>query len=1048
MGLTAVVNGLDKGGAYDRQTTQELSGRLMKGELSCGVAARKAMDEILCKASRFAKARRSFGLTGAHAATAKLVKRPVDGLGYTKVKDRKVTQVPMIASRILEPKEAPGVKMLECLPNEDAGYYAHEQFVVDPVGKSQIIFKELETQFAFVGGSESEYISYWHRDDIGYLWNWDTLDGVKAFAGFSTVVKKNGWDLRKLLMACPANYMFSDPKPRGALGMCAGSSLARSFSTDGLAGAALDEDSAFTFVETPPWMWKWVAAPPIKASKVWDVLPLSLRARITPQTFVAACYKRLAMGMSHSVLILMKINLHCIGKALFNYNRQLSNPSAIALDVSPTMILDSHFKGVEHDPDLCDELLACHDDQWMTRQEWRRLPSSSHSQYTVAEWCTTVRFAKQSDQRVFVGMHYFGGDHRPGDLQDWLEKFVVEAGLILLFLTVDITHDPQWDLTLPNTYDSICALALEGLLDVFVAGPPCNTVSRLRHLFLENGPRPLRSRVLPWGLPGLSANENSRLIEANRLWLNTMSLAEIVSMQGGGHLIEHPGDPGEPYPSLWCTTEMTEMEARTNAVRSHMHQCPFGGIAPKYTIWSGAIDEMPSLDQVWCPGISDSHVHGISHGRKSDGTFYSRALQRYPNKLCRHIAWMISRTIVRFATCYVGPTGCLRTFVPEAHQRVTSWGSRADSSTRGGIAFLNEDTHTGKSVVLGGDQSAVYFHVDDGIVLSGVAPGPYHANTIVNVMVEALTDIGFSISQLVLHPHLDKAVGYTTLFDEAKLQLPAERGVRLRMALLNLTNYKVVDVAILHSLVGVWIYGSLLCRELLSIPFHVSAFLEKYEDQLVSWSHSVKIEVVAMANAIPFVEVHIGCKLPSVIFATDACGSDDNFNGGYGIVASGINRDEVVDILNKGQSPGKQMATANMLGGAKNPYAPLVPTAPFTKLSEELVVQDRWETVSVGEFNFPEHITLLEARVVVRLLRLISMYPQLHDSLIISLQDNAATAAALSKGRSSVCQFNRMLRMRASVCLACRIRLFAPWVQSKLMPADFLSRFLKNGGAI
>ena len=37
------------------------------------------------------------------------------------------------------------------------------------------------------------------------------MSNVKAVAGVSVVLKKNGHDQRKLIMQCAANYMFGDP---------------------------------------------------------------------------------------------------------------------------------------------------------------------------------------------------------------------------------------------------------------------------------------------------------------------------------------------------------------------------------------------------------------------------------------------------------------------------------------------------------------------------------------------------------------------------------------------------------------------------------------------------------------------------------------------------------------------------------------------------------------------------------------------------------------------------------------------------------------------
>ena len=45
------------------------------------------------------------------------------------------------------------------------------------------------------------------------------MDDVRAIAGVSTVLKKDGIHQRKLIMQVAANYIFQDPKDRADLGM-------------------------------------------------------------------------------------------------------------------------------------------------------------------------------------------------------------------------------------------------------------------------------------------------------------------------------------------------------------------------------------------------------------------------------------------------------------------------------------------------------------------------------------------------------------------------------------------------------------------------------------------------------------------------------------------------------------------------------------------------------------------------------------------------------------------------------------------------------------
>ena len=116
-----------------------------------------------------------------------------------------------------------------------------------------------------MGGSYSKYASYFSRDDVRHLWDFDTGDKVRAVAGFSCGPKKSG-RIRKLLMQCSANYMLGDVRKRASQGMLGGAALGTLHSpSDEIIVAFYDESNASMAVETPEWMWPWTALPPIRA---------------------------------------------------------------------------------------------------------------------------------------------------------------------------------------------------------------------------------------------------------------------------------------------------------------------------------------------------------------------------------------------------------------------------------------------------------------------------------------------------------------------------------------------------------------------------------------------------------------------------------------------------------------------------------------------------------------------------------------------------------------------------------------------------------------
>ena len=165
----------------------------------------------------------------------------------------------MRASDIAEPPEdSPSVDMLSALDDRESAFYRDEANVTDFVGKSEVIFRELELQYGFIGGSDEEYLKYHSRPDVRYLWEWQTGDTFKAVAGMSTVPKKQAPQQRKLLMQCATNYMWCSGKHRGNHGMLGGGALSRLYiPSDRIEISCFDESNAFTAVVTPSWMWSW-----------------------------------------------------------------------------------------------------------------------------------------------------------------------------------------------------------------------------------------------------------------------------------------------------------------------------------------------------------------------------------------------------------------------------------------------------------------------------------------------------------------------------------------------------------------------------------------------------------------------------------------------------------------------------------------------------------------------------------------------------------------------------------------------------------------------
>lgn len=503
--LVDTINALDSGMVSTSQLTSPAT--VLCRQVKTTDARLSALQHLLRECAAYARARRDLGLTGVRnsEAVASLLKQSVDDFGYMNFLT--VKQVPLEADRLVEPPTNGVIDMLEALPPEDALFYADESNVVDPVGKCEQFFKETEARYGFVGGTEDEYLKYLAREDVQHLWEWDLLANVRAIAGISAVPKKNMIDQRKLVMQVASNYMFTDPSTRAHLGMFGGASLTRCFvPSDHVAVSLCDEDAAFTYVRVPRWMTHWQGGPPVLASRAWDLLPDRLKQMISAPdtTYVSPRYLRLAMGGSHSVYILMRINLHHIGRGLLRYVQSLK------LGPQETGQAEHEGELAENDSEHAD----ISDEAWVERQRMRRQSTEvGEAGYTVAEWCMAVRMAHLETDRTFVVMHFFAGERRKNDIQEYLTLMCEARGFKLLMISVDLATDSRWDYTVPETFHEVMLLIEEGLIDVVLGGPPCSTVSRSRHVRIPNGPRPLRFRDCVWGRPDLRPWERERVEE-------------------------------------------------------------------------------------------------------------------------------------------------------------------------------------------------------------------------------------------------------------------------------------------------------------------------------------------------------------------------------------------------------------------------------------------------------------------------------------------------------------------------------------------------------
>lgn len=140
--------------------------------------------------------------------------------------------------------------------------------------------------------------------------------------------------------------------------------------------------------------------------------------------------------------------------------------------------------------------------------------------------------------------HLFSGHRRPGDLQEFLERIMIEPHEVKV-LSVDIVFSEELgNLAKPGIYPKFRDAFHCGLLVAAGCGPPCESWSRARlHGARDRGPMTLRSASHLKGLPALQLKEFGQVAIGNDLLGIALNLAIIALIAGAYFFLEHPKCP-------------------------------------------------------------------------------------------------------------------------------------------------------------------------------------------------------------------------------------------------------------------------------------------------------------------------------------------------------------------------------------------------------------------------------------------------------------------------------------------------------------------------
>ena len=134
-------------------------------------------------------------------------------------------------------------------------------------------------------------------------------------------------------------------------------------------------------------------------------------------------------------------------------------------------------------------------------ETWNYMKGQTSFDPQVCPWNRHQRRRHERSKGIILHL-YSGKDSQSWLNMDWHGYEVIN---------VDIVNGAQYDMHSIGTWSYLCHLARRGKVVAVLGGPPCRSVSRLRHR--GPGPRPVRGRdERRFGLPGLSSVERDLVV--------------------------------------------------------------------------------------------------------------------------------------------------------------------------------------------------------------------------------------------------------------------------------------------------------------------------------------------------------------------------------------------------------------------------------------------------------------------------------------------------------------------------------------------------------
>jgi hypothetical protein len=251
-----------------------------------------------------------------------------------------------------------------------------------------------------------------------------------------------------------------------------------------------------------------------------------------------------------------------------------------------------------------------------------------------AQLCPTIV------SNYFVIVHLYAGRKRPGVMSDLAPLIAGIALLNIIIIPLDIVSgNASHNCLDPRTLSFIVQAVLAKKIHAMVAGPPCETWSKVRERQLKDGTtNVLRLLDLPWGRIGLRPKHLDQLFVANELLCTCLLIFSALLVTGGSAIIEHPARPSSPTSvSIWKLDLVKRLMMAPGVALELVNQGPLGQTSPKPTHLLCL--RTPHLQRAYRDyQILNRHVKAAPQ-YLADGSFATAPMKEYP---CRFSAMLLT----------------------------------------------------------------------------------------------------------------------------------------------------------------------------------------------------------------------------------------------------------------------------------------------------------------------------------------------------------------------------------------------------------------------